>query len=91
MTLQVPDALIEGEKLELPSGKVATVFPCKGKHIRMASTMTNGDQALFMPALMAQLVKINGSEMVMEQFDELDGKDYMAIMTKVSAGLGDFT
>jgi hypothetical protein len=57
----------------------------------MASTMTNGDQGLFMPALMAQLVKMNGAAMVMEQFDELPGSDYMAIMTKLSSGLGDFT
>lgn len=91
MNLQVPDILVEGEKLELPSGNVVTIFPCLGKHIRMASTMTNGDQGLFMPAIMAQLVKMNGSAMVMEQFDELPGSDYMAIMTKVSSGLGDFT
>ena len=91
MTVEVPIKEVELQKVELPSGKVAMIEPCLGKHIRIASSMTNSDQSLFMPAIMSQLVTIDGAKLAMEQFDEMPASDYMELMQKVSAGLGDFT
>jgi hypothetical protein len=91
MFVEIPDNKIEGEKIELSIGKVAMVNPCLGKHIRQATKMAGTDQSMFMPAVMALLVTIDGNACTMEQFDELPGADYMAILNKVSGGLGDFT
>ena len=70
--------------LELPSGKTATIFKSKGFNIRQAQKLSGDDTSLYMNALMAQLVQIDGNFLVMEDYDQMDGTDYMAIRAAVS-------
>jgi hypothetical protein len=89
--MEIEIQIDEGTKIELPSGKIAFYKPCLGLHIVKASTLTNGDPGLFTAALMWQLVTIPGTPMVMEDFLQLPGKDYMTLTKIVTDDMGDFT
>ena len=91
MHLEIDLDSLQGTKVELPSGSVCFVRECLGRHIAEASSMMNGDQKLFLPALMAQCVTFPGKTMVMEDFLDLKAPDYMSLTKIVSDGLGDFT
>lgn len=69
---------------KLPSGKEATLLPGKGKHAIAAQQVAGDNSEKYLPALMAQLVKVDGKALVMEDFLEMDLPDYMVIMTEVS-------
>ncbi len=69
----------EPKTLKLPSGKTALIEQGKGKHVRMATRVSGGDQSLFLNALMSQLVTIDGKGLVAEDFDEMDMNDYMTL------------
>lgn len=68
----------------LPSGKNATLVPGKAKHAVAASRISDGDQSKYLPALIAQLVRIEGVRVKMEDVVEFDLKDYNSIMIKMS-------
>jgi hypothetical protein len=74
----------EPKTLTLPSGKTAVIQTGKGKHARMASRVANGDHSLFIPALMAQLVTIDGNTLVAEEFDDMDLNDFMTLSAEFS-------
>lgn len=76
------------ETYTLSDGRVCTILPGKGRHAVEATRICNGDQSLWMPSLMAQLVKIDGNVMVQEDFLDLDLRDYMALTAELS---GNFT
>lgn len=72
------------KELTLPSGAKAQIIEGKGKHARQATKLMSGDSSLYMPALMSQLVTIDGKKMVMEDFDEIPLVDYNAIAVELS-------
>lgn len=72
------------KEIKLPSGKVAKIIPGKGIHSRKAVKMIDGDMSLYINALMAQLVEIDGKKIVMEDLDEFDIKDYNILMAEFS-------
>lgn len=74
--------------LTLPSGAVATIYKGKGKHARQAQKLMGDDSSLYMPALMAQLVQINGKYLLMEEYDEVDLDDYNELQLALG---GNFT
>lgn len=71
------------EVLTLKSGKVAEITPGKGKHVRAAQRLVSGnpDESAYFPALMSQIVTIDGKPITMEDVDELPMGDYMQLMT----------
>ena len=76
--LEVQPALKE---LTLPSGAVATIKEnFKGKHIRRAQAVSGGDSDKIIYSIIAQLTEIDGAGIVMEDLDELDGRDVLALM-----------
>ena len=74
----------EAQTFTLPSGKTAELLPGKGKHAIEAQKVSGDESKKYLPALMAQLVKVDGKALLMEDFLEMALPDYMSIMTKVS-------
>lgn len=70
--------------IELPSGKTATIYQGKGRDVRKAQKLAESDQSLYMNALMSLLVQIDGQYLLMEDFDDLDAKDYMKLLSEVT-------
>lgn len=68
----------------LPSGKTATFESFKGKHVRQASQMVDGDTSKIIFAMIALTVKIDGQGVVMEDLDEMDGADVLELMGEFS-------
>jgi hypothetical protein len=72
--------------LTLPkSGKSVTILEGKGRHARLATRMCDGDMSMYMNALMSMLVEIDGKKLSMEEFDDLDIKDYNFLMTEIGS------
>lgn len=70
----------EQKIIELPSGAKAEVKPFLGKHIRKAQQMAGGDESLIIYSMISQLTTIDGSGIVMEELDEMDGRDVLRLM-----------
>lgn len=68
------------KQITLPSGKTATIAGFKGKHIREAQKMAGGDEGKLIYALIAQTTKIDDKPVVMEDIDEMNGPDVLALM-----------
>lgn len=74
----------------LKSGGYARILEGKGKHARIATRMCAGNQDLYLPALMAQLVEFCDDHdgrpsntwirLAMEDFDEMPIDDYTRII-----------
>lgn len=75
---------MENKEIKLPSGKVATIMEFKGKHIRKAAQIAEGDSGLLIFALIAQCTLIDGQPIVAEQLDEMDGRDVLKLQTEFS-------
>lgn len=67
-------------KLE-SSGETIIILKGKGKHAMNAQRVAGGDETMYMPALMAELIrKDGGGRYVMEDFQEMDLDVYMEIL-----------
>lgn len=82
-----PDANVKSN-LTLPSGANAVIYRGKGKHVRRAQDLMDGNPSLYHNALFHLLCFINGKRLTMEDFDEMDMDDYNELMVAVS---GNFT
>lgn len=72
------------KEITLPvSQKKVKIFEGKGKHAITATRMCGGKQEDYLPALMSQLVEIDGKLYVPEDFAELHIKDYNAIQSEI--------
>lgn len=70
--------------IELPSGRKAEIQQFKGKHIREAARLADSDSSKLVFALIAMLTTIDGEAIVMEDLDEMNGKDVMKLMGEFS-------
>jgi len=74
------------EEFELPSGKLCTIRRFKGKHVQQAQRMMNpllkGED--YSDCLAATLVEIDGKKILVEDLPEMDGVDYMKMMTPIN-------
>lgn len=66
-------------EITLPSGKKAVIHKGKGKHAIQAMKICDGKTEQYLPALMSLLIDIDGQALVMEDFEEMDMQDYMAL------------
>ncbi|NHQ83163.1 hypothetical protein HA051_16485 [Chromobacterium vaccinii] len=69
--------------IKLSDGRVATVAPFKGRHIRLARTMARDAGHDFLFALIAQTVAIDGQAIVPEDLDDMDGHDVVKLQAAV--------
>lgn len=63
--------------VKLPSGKILTKIDFKGKHIREAQRLADGDQSKTMFAMMVVASLIDGKRITIEELDEMCGKDVL--------------
>jgi hypothetical protein len=68
------------KSITLPSGKVAEIQDFKGKHIREAQRISDGETDKFIFAMISVCGTIDGKPIIMEDLDEMDGKDVLALM-----------
>jgi hypothetical protein len=66
-------------------GRVLRVREGKGRDAIQATRMCDGDQALWVPALLSILGTIDGQPAFIEDWEDLPLRDYMAAAAKVGA------
>lgn len=71
--------------IALPSGKKAEIKDFKGKHIRDAQRIADGDVSKFIFAMIAVTTTIDNKPIVMEDLDEMDGRDVLKLQAEFSA------
>jgi hypothetical protein len=72
------------KEITLPSGKVATIGEFKGKHVMQAQRIADGDQGKMLFAMIALVVTIDGKGIVMEEMEEMEGRDCLKLMAEFS-------
>jgi hypothetical protein len=68
------------EKFKLPSGKEVEKTPFKGKHVREAQRLMDGDVSKYQFAMISVACLVDGKRITMEELDELDGKDCLSLI-----------
>ena len=68
------------ENITLPSGAVATCIRAKGKHVMEAQRLMDGDPEKMVPALMSICTTFEGKRLPMEDYFEMEARDFMALM-----------
>lgn len=64
----------------LPSGRIATLGEFKGRHVRDAQRVVGEDSDRLIYAIIAMLTTIDGQPVLMEDLDEMPGKDLLRLM-----------
>ena len=72
------------KKITLPSGKIAEIAEFKGKHIREAQRIADGEADKIIFALISLLTTIDGYPVLIEDLDEMPGKDVMKLTAEFS-------
>lgn len=74
------------KEFKLPSGKKCTISKFKGKHIQEAKRLMDPQKngADMDECLAAILVEIDGKKIVIEDLAEMDGMDYLKIITPIN-------
>jgi hypothetical protein len=72
------------QEFDLPSGKHCVISRFKGKHVQQASRLMNSDGSDMAECLASILVKIDGKPVFKDEFEEMDGVDYLKIMTPIN-------
>lgn len=71
-------------KIELSDGTLVTCYPAKGKHVRQAQRLMNGDETLMIFGLISVCADFGGKKVTIEELDELPSKDVFALMSEYS-------
>jgi hypothetical protein len=71
-------------EFELPSGKICTIKRFKGKHVQQAQRLMNSDGSDMAECLASILVEVDGKAIFKDEFDEMDGVDYLKIITPIN-------
>lgn len=66
--------------LQLPSGKQAEIHMFKGRDVMFATERAGTDTSKIPLYLMSSTVKIDGEHIVMEEYLDMDGRDYLALL-----------
>lgn len=74
------------QEFDLPSGKKCVIKRFKGKHVQQAQRLMDaklgGED--FADCLAAMLVEIDGKPILKEDLPEMDGMDYLKMITPVN-------
>lgn len=75
--------------IELSDGLAVRIHEIKGKHIRKAQMACGKDTSMYIPWLIHFATSTTGGGHIMvEDMDEMNGGDYMKLMTAVTEQLG---
>jgi len=80
-----PAPLAPTNEIILSDGRKALILSGKGRHAQEAMDQSEGKSKLYMATLMAQLVTIDGKEIVPEDLAELGMQDYNKIFAKFAS------
>jgi len=72
------------QEFDLPSGKKCIIKRFKGKHVQQAQRLMNSDGSDMAECLASILVEIDGKQVFKDEFEEMDGVDYLKIMTPIN-------
>ena len=72
------------QEFELPSGKQCVIKRFKGKHVQQAQRLMNSDGSDMAECLASILVEVDGKTVFKDEFEEMDGVDYLKIMTPIN-------
>lgn len=72
------------QKFTLPSGLKVEETVFKGKHVREAQRLMDGDQSKYAFAIICVACIVEGKKITMEEMDEMDGKDILMLLEKFS-------
>lgn len=67
----------------LQDGRTATIKAGVGRDAIAATRLCDGDQSMWLPALLSILGRIDGEALFMEDWIELPLKDYMALASEL--------
>ena len=68
----------------LPSGKKCVIKRFKGKHVQQAQRLMNSEGTDMAECLASLLVEIDGKTLFKDQFEEMDGVDYLKVITPIN-------
>jgi len=69
------------KQLQLSTGKTAIVRELMGKEVLKYQRLAEGDREKVLPAMMAIAIKIDGAELLMEDYlEDIKAKDYHKLM-----------
>lgn len=71
-------------EFDLPSGKKCVIRRFKGKHVQQAQRLMKEDGSDYPECLASILVEIDGKPVFKEDFPEMDGIDYLKIITPIN-------
>lgn len=71
-------------QIKLSDGRTAEVRAGKGRDAMKAQRVSGADMSKFFPALMAELVTIDGQALVMEDFEELPLQDFLTLQGELA-------
>lgn len=71
-----------GKIIELSNGRKAEVVRPKGKDIRQAQRIADGESDLIMFALISLTTTIDGQPVTVEDLDEMDGIDVLKLQAE---------
>lgn len=74
------------KEITLSDGSKAVIYKGKGKHaqkaMRIAGDSISKDSTIYLSTLMSMLIKIDGKELIPEEFGDLDMKDYNLLISE---------
>lgn len=70
--------------ITLSDGTKAVCHPAKGKHVRQAQKLMDGDETKMMFALIAICTDFGGKKITIEEVDELPSGDVFKLMAEYS-------
>ncbi len=68
------------DKIKLSDGTTATFEAFKGKHVIEAQKIVGQNQEMYMIAMLAQCVLIDGKKKVFEDYQEMNGADVLKLL-----------
>ena len=71
-------------EFDLPSGKKCVIKRFKGKHVQQAQRLMNSEGTDMAECLASILVEIDGKQLFKDEFAEMDGVDYLKVITPIN-------
>jgi hypothetical protein len=68
----------------LTDGTVVVCHSAKGKHVRQAQRLMDGDETLMIPSLICICADFGGRKMTIEELDERPAKDMLLLIAEYS-------
>lgn len=73
--------------IKLSDGRIATIAPALGRHIRQARRQSAEAGHDYLFALIVQVVTVDGANIVVEDLDAMPGADVVKLMEAVQGNL----